>query len=84
MTTKPIKINGQEYQLADLSDAAKTMVRNIDIADQKIGALKQELALFQVAREAFGSALLASLPKPAEAAKPKAPAKKAAVSKAAH
>lgn len=62
MADKTLKINGREYAEADFNEAARTMLRNIAITDQKIAGLKQELALFQVAREAFGTALLGHLP----------------------
>lgn len=80
MADKPIKINGQDYMLADLNDTARKMLGNIEVTDRKIAELKQELALFQVARDAFGSALLANLPEAgnaekAESAKAKAKAR---------
>jgi hypothetical protein len=62
MANKTLKINGREYSESDFNDAARNLLRNIAITDEKIRNLKQELALFQVAREAFGSALLAHLP----------------------
>ena len=62
MANKTLKINGREYSEGDFNDAARNLLRNIAITDEKIRNLKQELALFQVAREAFGSALLAHLP----------------------
>ena len=61
-TPKTLKINGREYAHASLNDTARSLLRNIAITDEKIRNLKQELALFQVAREAFGAALLAQLP----------------------
>ena len=62
MADKTLKINGREYAEADFNEAARTLLRNIAITDQKIASLKQEQALFQVAREAFGTALLTHLP----------------------
>ena len=59
---KTIKINGRDYSEADFNESARTLLRNIAITDQKIAGLKQEQALFQVAREAFGTALLTHLP----------------------
>lgn len=80
MADKPIRINGQDYVLADLNDTARKMLGSIEVADRKIAELKQELGLFQVARDAFGTALLANLPEAgsadkAESAKPKAKAR---------
>lgn len=74
MTTTPstnpttIQINGASYAVAQLSDVARAMLGNIEVTDQKIASLQQELALFQVAREAFGNNLLAHLPAPLPAA----------------
>ena len=62
MANKTLKINGREYSEGDFNDAARNLLRNIAITDEKIRNLQQELALFKVAREAFGSALLAHLP----------------------
>ena len=62
MAVKTLKINGREYAETDFNDTARTMLRNIAITDEKIRSLKQELALFQVARETFGTSLLAHLP----------------------
>ena len=69
MANKTLKINGREYAEADFNDAARNLLRNIAITDEKIRNLQQELALFKVAREAFGSALLAQLPDTQPAAK---------------
>ena len=62
MATKPIKINGKSYELADLSDTARTLLGNLRVADRKLEALKQEIALVTVARDTYGKALRASLP----------------------
>ena len=70
MAEKTLKINGREYATADFNDTARSMLRNIAITDEKIRSLKQELALFQVARETFGTALLAHLPEGQQPAQP--------------
>ena len=62
MADKTITINGREYTAADFNESARNLLRNIAITDQKIASLKQEQALFQVARDAFGTALLTHLP----------------------
>lgn len=62
MADKTLTINGREYSQADFNDAARNLLRNIAITDEKIRNLQQELALFKVARESFGSALLTHLP----------------------
>lgn len=45
-----ITINDQQYPVAELSEAAKIQITNIQIADAEIARLQQHLALFQTAR----------------------------------
>ena len=69
--TPTIKINGKEYQLADLSKIAKEMLRNIEAAESRLRQLKQEAAMVTVAREVYGKTLIENLPRevrPGEAA----------------
>ena len=89
--TNSVKINGQSYPLDQLSDTAKTMLRNFNIAEARLEQLRQDAAMVQLARDAYGSNLLKNLPaqaadadaKAAPKAKPakldKAPAKAKAV-----
>jgi hypothetical protein len=56
-------IDGRDYETEQLSDAAKAQLANIKLVDQKIAQLKQELAIVQTARNAYGRALQAELPK---------------------
>jgi hypothetical protein len=60
-----VTINGTRYATANLTDAAKAQVLNIQIAEQEIGRLQQRLALAQTARNAYVSGLLGAL-KPAD------------------
>ena len=78
--TQTITINNQEYAVADLSEAAKAQIANIQIADAEIVRLQQQLALVQTARNAYAAALIAAVE---EATQPAAPAKKPAAKKAA-
>jgi len=50
-------INDKEYNLADLSEAAKSQIVNLRVVDQEIAQLKQQLMIMQTARNAYGSAL---------------------------
>jgi hypothetical protein len=50
-------INDKEYNIADLSENAKSQIINIRVVDQEIAQLKQQLAIMQTARNAYGSAL---------------------------
>ena len=50
-------IDDKEYNLADLSESAKSQIVNLQVVDQEIANLKQQLAIMQTARNAYGSAL---------------------------
>jgi hypothetical protein len=43
--------------LDDLSDTAKSQIVNIQVVDGEIARLKQQLAIMQTARNAYGKAL---------------------------
>lgn len=57
-----VTINGQDYDLAQLSDQARQQVFNIRFADQEIERLKSKIAVAQTARQAYVAALTAELP----------------------
>lgn len=57
-----ININGVEYNVADLSDAAKVQVQSLRFAEHEIKRINRELALVQTARNAYMQALQAELP----------------------
>jgi len=50
-------IDDKEYNIADLSESAKSQIVNLQVVDQEIAQLKQQLAIIQTARNAYGSAL---------------------------
>jgi hypothetical protein len=50
-------IDDKEYNIADLSESAKSQIVNLRVVDQEIVNLKQQLAIMQTARNAYGSAL---------------------------
>jgi hypothetical protein len=58
-----ITIDGKEYEIEHLSDAAKTQILNLRIADQEITSIQQKLAIAQTARNTYGKALEEELPK---------------------
>ncbi|MDF1692284.1 MAG: DUF6447 family protein [Zhongshania sp.] len=58
-----IKIDGKDYPLDSLSNEAKSQLMNLRVADQKVAALQQDLAMLQTARNAYAKALSECLPK---------------------
>jgi hypothetical protein len=58
-----ITIDGNEYDLDQLSEAAKSQLTNIQVTDQEIARLQQRLAIAQTARQAYARALQGELPK---------------------
>ena len=60
--SKKITIDGKEYATEDLSDTAKKNLISMQLVNQKIVQNKQELAIFQTARNAYAKALSDQLP----------------------
>jgi hypothetical protein len=58
-----LTIDGTEYPLTDLSEAAQQQVMNLRLCDQELQRLQQQLAIAQTARAAYANALKAELPK---------------------
>ena len=58
-----ITIDGKEYELEKLSDAAKAQLMSLQAADAKLNQLRTELNLIQTARNAYAQALAAELKK---------------------
>ena len=52
-----ITIEGKDYKLDDLSDAAKVQVSNIQFVDTQIQQLNNELAISDTARLGYTNAL---------------------------
>ena len=52
-----ITFDGKTHKIADLSDAAKSNLRNIGFVDQQIQQLKNELAVADTARIGYTNAL---------------------------
>jgi hypothetical protein len=62
-----ISINGKTFASADLGDAARVQVKNIQVVDAEIARLQLQLAIAQTARNAYAGALTAALNAPAKA-----------------
>lgn len=60
-----ITIDGKEYELDSLSEAAKAQLTNLRVVDQEISRLQQQQAIAQTARNAYANALKEQLPKDA-------------------
>jgi hypothetical protein len=64
MNDKPmITIDGKQYTQDELSEAARSQLTNIQVADQEIARLNMQLAIAQTARNAYANALSEALPK---------------------
>lgn len=56
-----LTVDGKEYQLDQLSEAARNQVINLRVTDQEIQRLQQRLAIAQTARQTYANALKAEL-----------------------
>jgi hypothetical protein len=56
-----VTIDGTEYDVESLSDEAKAQLTSLQVVDQKIAEAKQQLAILQTARNAYGNDLKAIL-----------------------
>ncbi len=63
--TQKVTVDGKEYPLDSLNDAAKNQLMNLRVADQKIASVQQELAMLQTARNSYAKVLAENLPKDA-------------------
>lgn len=52
-----IKVDGDAYSIAALSEEAKSLLASVKMADQKLDQLQVELAVTQTARNAYAKAL---------------------------
>ena len=57
-----IAIDGQEFDIDQLSDIAKAQITNLQVVDQKINQLQQDLVIMQTARNSSAAALKSELP----------------------
>jgi hypothetical protein len=58
-----LTIDNIEYNVADLSEAARAQVVNVRVTDDEIQRLNRQLAIAQTARTAYANALKNELPK---------------------
>ena len=63
-----IKIDGQDYDIDNLSDGAKGQLNNLHFVDTELARLQAQAAVYQTARASYASALKAELPVVADAA----------------
>ena len=61
-TSEIIQIDGIEYKLADLSDAARRELAMLHATDARLAELQRDVAINQTARNAYANALAALLP----------------------
>lgn len=62
-TQDKVKFNDKEYNIADLSDNAKSHLQCMRYADMEIQRLNMQLALLKTARNSYQNALISELPK---------------------
>ena len=60
--TQKVTIDGVEYAVDRLSEAARSQIVNLRVCEQEIVRLQQQLAIAQTARAAYANALKNELP----------------------
>lgn len=60
-TANTVTINGKDYSLDTLPDAAKAQLNNLRIADREIARLRNQLALAETARRVFARGVAGSV-----------------------
>jgi len=70
-----ITINEKTYPVADLNDAARQQVANIQFVDAELARLQQQQAVLQTARNAYVAALVAAVETAPQVASTKKPAR---------
>ncbi|MCO5080859.1 MAG: DUF6447 family protein [Rhizobiaceae bacterium] len=58
-----VVIDGKSYPMAEMSDAAKKQLANVQLTEGEITRLKLQLAIAETAKAAYGRALKAELEK---------------------
>ena len=64
INTGKIKIDGMEYEVSDLSDAAKIQLVNLQFVEEQIQYLKNQLAVADTARLGYNAAIKKELVAP--------------------
>lgn len=62
MAEQTVTIDGQSYQLDQMSDEAKNQLASLRVTDQEISRLQTQLAIAKTARNAYAKALSEQLP----------------------
>ncbi len=57
-----IKIDDKDYDLDTLSDDAKAQLASIQAVERRLAQVREETAILQTARAAYGNALKSLLP----------------------
>jgi len=60
---RKVTIDGKEYELDSLNEAARNQLANLRVADQRLAQLRAELAMVQTARDTYAKVLADNLPK---------------------
>ena len=58
-----VTIDGKEYIIDDLNETARTQLKNLRTADQRIAHLQADLSMTQTARSVYAKILGENLPK---------------------
>lgn len=69
---KTISLNSVSYEVKDLNDEAKNLLKSIIISEEKLQKLQQELSIVKTAKNAYERSLALTLQ---ENKKPSTPAK---------
>ena len=61
-----VNIDGQSYELSNLSEEAKAQLVSLQFIEQELARLQLQIAALQTAKIAYGNALKAQLPAASE------------------
>ncbi|HWK36462.1 hypothetical protein [Sphingomonas sp.] len=62
-----VSIDGKEYEIESLNDAAKANLNSLRIADREIARVRTQLRLMETARAVYAKGVEVNLPKEADA-----------------
>jgi len=57
VSEQKVSIDGQQYNLSDLSEGARNQLANIQIVDQEIARLQRQIQISQAAKGSFVAVL---------------------------
>jgi len=61
VSEQKVSIDGQEYNLSELSEGARTQLSNIQIVEQEIARLQRQILISQTAKNSFIATLKSEL-----------------------